>query len=154
MHYDNLLRRHSNLPVFEKDLQYGFKGLYKNGKIVIDKKLTTVEKGCILAEELGHHFLTVGNILDQSKIINRKQEKVARTWAYKELIPLTCFIDAYEHGCKNRFEVAEFLNVTEVFLQETLDRYIEIYGDSINHENINIHLNPLNIHCKDNKESS
>lgn len=145
MHYNNLLEEYAHISIKEKDLQFGFKGLYKNGKIAIDRKLTTVEKGCILAEELGHHFLTVGNILDQTKINNRKQEKVARLWAYRKLIPITCFIDAYKHGCKNRFEVAEFLEVTEEFLQEALDRYIEKYGDYIRHEDIVIHLNPLNI---------
>ncbi|MFC3883789.1 ImmA/IrrE family metallo-endopeptidase [Bacillus songklensis] len=145
MHYEALLTKYSHIPVKEKNLQYGFKGLYRNGKIIIEKRLDTVEKGCILAEEIGHHFKTVGNILDQSNVNNVKQEKVARQWAHNELLPPECFIDAYHHGCTNRFEVAEFLNVTEDFLQEALDRYVEKYGDYIYFGNIMIHLNPLNI---------
>ncbi len=145
LHYEALLSRFPNIPVKEKYLQYGFKGLYMNGKIRIDKSLSTIEKGCILAEEIGHHLKTVGNILDQSNISNVKQEKIARQWAYNQLIPLNKFIEAYRYGCTNRFEVADFLNVTEAFLQEALDRYIEKYGDYIYHKGIMIYLNPLNI---------
>jgi predicted GNAT superfamily acetyltransferase len=148
MHYENLLTAYSHISVKEMNLSFGFKGLYMNGKIRIDSKLTTIEKGCVLAEELGHHYMTVGNILDQSKVENRKQEKVARSWAYKELIPLSCFIDAHRFGCTNRYEVADYLGVTEAFLQETLDRYIEKHGNFIEHEDLVLHLNPLNIFSK------
>lgn len=146
VHYENLLREYSKIPVIEVDLQYGFKGLYRNGKIAIKKNLNNIEKGCILAEELGHHFKTIGNILDQTKISNVKQEKTARLWAYAKVLPVASFIDAYNHGCTNRFEVAEFLNVTEEFLQEALDRYIEKYGNYIYQGDILIHLNPLYIY--------
>ncbi|WP_306009377.1 ImmA/IrrE family metallo-endopeptidase [Bacillus sp. MMSF_3328] len=154
MHYENLLKKYEYIPVFEKDLQFGFKGLYRSGKIAIDKKLSTIEKGCILVEELGHHFKTVGNIIDQTKISNRKQEKVARLWGYRELLPFKSFIEAYKHGCSNRFEVADFLNVTEEFLQETLDRYIEIHGDYLLYNETVIQLNPLNIYSKDEIKSA
>ncbi|WP_042352295.1 ImmA/IrrE family metallo-endopeptidase [Bacillus massiliigorillae] len=145
MHYENLLLEYDDIKVKEKNLQYGFKGLYKDGVIIIDKSLSFIEKGCILAEELGHHNKTVGNILDQSKISNVKQEKIARGWAHNKIMPLSCFVDAYRYGCRNRYEVAEYLNVTEEFLQEALDRYIEKYGDYVVEENLIILLNPLNI---------
>lgn len=145
MHYHNLLLEYADIPVKEIELQYGFKGLYRNGHIIIDKLQTNVQKGCVLAEELGHHFKTVGNIIDQTKLNNVRQEKIARRWAYNKLIPLSCFVKAYEYGCTNRYEVSEFLNVTEEFLQEALDRYIEKYGDFVYHENFFILLNPLNI---------
>ncbi|MBL3644001.1 ImmA/IrrE family metallo-endopeptidase [Bacillus sp. RHFB] len=145
MHYNKLLEDYRDVTVKEKILEFGFKGLYRNGNILIEKRLSTIEKGCILAEELGHHFKTVGNILDQGKVANVKQEKIARSWAHNKLLPLSCFIEAYRYGCTNRYEVAEYLNVTEEFLQEALDRYIEKYGDYYYHEEIIIHLNPLNI---------
>jgi hypothetical protein len=51
------------------------KGLYVDGNIALSDKLdTTNEKTCILAEELGHHYTTAGNILNQSNSNNRKQE--------------------------------------------------------------------------------
>lgn len=95
-----------------------------------------VWKKDVLAEELGHHFTTVGNIIDQTNLNNIKQEKTARQWAYSKVLPLSCFVEAYKYGCSNPFEVAEFLNVTESFLQEALERYIEKYGDNIYHQNL------------------
>ncbi|MGG4266499.1 ImmA/IrrE family metallo-endopeptidase [Peribacillus simplex] len=145
LHYSSLLLEYPEVTVREKNLLYGFKGLYKNGNIIIKKNMSEIEKGCILAEELGHHFRTAGNIIDQTQTSNIKQEKLARQWAYNEILPLTCFIDAYHNGCTNRYEVADFLEVTEEFLQEALNRYIEKHGNYIFHEDIVIHLNPLNI---------
>lgn len=145
MHYNSLLSEFPEVKVKELELQYGFKGLYRNGVILIDKRMNTVKKGCVLGEELGHHFTTVGNILDQSSINNRKQEKMARKWAHKKILPISCFIDAYKYGCRNRFEIAEFLDVTEDFLQEALDFYIEKHGTYIKHQNLIILLDPLNI---------
>lgn len=52
----------------------------------------------------------------------------ARNWAYKKLVPLNKIIQAHKAGIKNRYELAEFLNVTEKFLDEALKRYIEEYG--------------------------
>ena len=43
------------------------KGLYSDGTIAISTDMKTdAEKACVLAEELGHHYTTYGNILDQS----------------------------------------------------------------------------------------
>lgn len=115
MNYEELLIEsdRENLIVKEKDIP-GYGGrIYKN-RIAIHKGLTTsVEKACVLAEELGHHYTTYGNILDQSDTSNRKQELRARAWAYNKQIGLLGLIRAYEHGCRNRFEIAEYLEVTE-----------------------------------------
>jgi len=39
-----------------------------------------LDKKGTLAEELGHHFLSFRDIRDQSKLVNLKQEKIARAW--------------------------------------------------------------------------
>lgn len=105
------------------------KGLYYNNVIALNKNIdTTAEKTCILAEELGHYYTTAGNILDQKKIQNRKLERRARAWAYKKLVPLYKLVEAYKDGIKNRFELAEYLQVTEEFLDEALKYYKEKYG--------------------------
>lgn len=52
----------------------------------------------------------------------------ARNWAYKKLIPLNKIVQAHKSGVRNRYELAEFLNVTEKFLDEAIKRYIEEYG--------------------------
>lgn len=105
------------------------KGLYCDGTAAIRKDLeTTAEKACVLAEELGHHYTSVGNILDQSDPDNRKQERQARLWGYNKLVGLTGIINAFRAGCHNRYEVAEFLDVTEEYLQECIDCYQDKYG--------------------------
>ena len=85
-------------------------------------------KTCVLAEELGHHYTTSGNIIDISDGNNLKQEYQARIWAYNKLIGLHDIISAYETGCKNKYEIAEHLAVTEEFSNEAIERYTSKYG--------------------------
>lgn len=106
-------------------------GRIKGSRIAIRKDIeTSKEKACVLAEELGHHHTTVGNILDQTVIGNRKQERQARLYAYEKLIGLERLIEAFESGCRTRYEAAELLGVTEAFLQEAIDCYRDKYGVS------------------------
>ncbi len=105
------------------------KGLYCDSSIGISENLVTVEeRTCVLAEELGHHYTTVGNILDMADISNRKQERQARLWGYNKLIGLAGIIKAFEAGCQDRFEVAEYLGVTDEYLCECLEAYRDKYG--------------------------
>ena len=116
------------LIVKEKPLQYN-NGRIKGNRIAIRQDIdTTTEKACVLAEELGHHHTSVGNILDMDSVQNRKQERQARFHGYNRLIGLTGLIRAYEHGCTNRYETAEYLEVTEEFLEECISCYREKYG--------------------------
>lgn len=128
--YEILLSEASEngLIVKEKPLKYN-NGRIKGSRVAIRQDLSTsVEKACVLAEELGHHYTTYGNILDQSDTSNRKQELRARAWAYNKQIGLLGLIRAYEHGCRNRFEIAEYLEVTEEVLEECLIFYRNKYG--------------------------
>lgn len=114
--------------VKEKTLQ-GSDGRIKGNKIAIRQDIaTTTEKACTLAEELGHHYTSVGNILDMTSAVNRKQERQARLWAYNKQIGLIGLVRAFEHGCQNRFEIAEYLEVTEEFLEECIECYRNKYG--------------------------
>lgn len=130
--YENLLREATQqygIDIREKKMPPKIKGLYSDGVIWINRDLPTVaEKACVFAEELGHYHTSVGDILDQSKLANRKQEKRARSWAYERLIPLQRIIEAFHAGVRDRHELADFLGVTETFLQAALGRYKEKYG--------------------------
>lgn len=130
MTYEELLIEHDSLNILELDLSEvsGLKGLYYNGSVAIEQKLTSVEKTCVLAEELGHHYTSVGNIIDMEYTGNRKQERQARLWAYNKQIGLIGLVRAFEHGCQNRFEIAEYLEVTEEFLEECIECYRNKYG--------------------------
>ena len=120
----------ANVKVYDYYLgEENLKGFYIDGNVALNTSIeSSTEKACVLAEELGHHYTTVGNILDQSKTENRKQERRARLWAYKRAFDLIDLVSAYKYGCRNRYELAEYLEVTEEFLQEALDTYREKYG--------------------------
>lgn len=144
MNYDSLL---------EEAFEYGIKikeinlktsdGMCCGNRIAINKRLKTDrEKYCVLAEELGHYHLTIGDISDQKKITNRKQEKIARNWAYKKLVGITELINAFNKGVKHRYELAEYLNVTEEFLDEAIQYYREKYGLCYEIDNYLVYFEP------------
>ncbi|MDH6430243.1 MULTISPECIES: ImmA/IrrE family metallo-endopeptidase [Paenibacillus] len=147
MTYQILLRDADvrGIEVYEVTLRGKLKGLYQDQVIWLDKSLSDVEKHCILAEEIGHYETTTGDILDQSDIRNRKQELRARQWAYQRIIPLSIIVQAHESGARGRFEIAEFLNVTEIFLQSSVDRYKERFGILATIDNYIIYFDPLSV---------
>lgn len=130
MNYEALLdeANDNGLIVKEKPLQSS-DGRIKGNRIAIRKNIeTSIEKACVLAEELGHHHTTIGDIIDMSDSQNRKQERQARMWGYNKLIGLTGIVKAFQSGCHSRHETAEYLDVTEEFLQECIDCYRDKYG--------------------------
>ena len=117
------------LIVKEKSLQSS-NGRIKGNRIAIRKDLkTTAEKACVLAEELGHYETTVGDILEMSSSWNRKQERQARLNGYNRMIGVFGIIRAYEAGCQDQHEIADFLNVTEEYLLECIECYRDKYGE-------------------------
>ena len=128
--YEELLKLSDteNLIVKEKNIP-GYGGrIYKN-RIAIHQGIdTSVEKACVLAEELGHHYTSVGCILDQTDLANRKQERQARLWGYNKLIGLMGIVRAFNAGCQNQYEIADYLDVTEEYLQECINCYQSKYG--------------------------
>lgn len=107
----------------------GIKGLYCDGTVAIrDNINTTTEKACVLAEELGHHYTSVGNILDMTSVVNRKQERQARLHGYNRLIGLTGIINAFNAGCQNKYEIAKYLDITDEYLEECISCYRDKYG--------------------------
>ena len=132
----------SGLSVQEKPLQYN-DGRIRGNRILIRSTIETrCQKAAVLCEEIGHYETAVGNILDQSVAANRKQELRGRIWAYNRLIGLTGIIRAYKMGCRNRFEVAECLDVPEDTLQEALNYYNARYGVCTQVDNFVIYFEP------------
>ena len=144
MDYEELLieAETENLIVKEKPLQ-AHDGRIKGRRIAIRKDIPTLaEKACVLAEEIGHHKTTAGNIIRQETISEKKQENAARLWAYNRLIGLRGIIDGFTHGCRNRAELAEYLGVTEAFLQNAIDCYKRKYGLCVTVDNYVIYFEP------------
>lgn len=150
MKYETLLQEATsdNIYIIENaDFKSDADALINGDVIGISKNVKSYrERVCVLAEELGHYYTTVGNILNQSKENNRKQEAQARIWAYDSVIGLDGIILAYRKGCCNLHEMAEELEVTEKFLSDTLERYSVKYGANVKYGNYEIEFVPaLNV---------
>ncbi len=147
MGYENLLNECSNLGIKVKEVVLkSSDGRCKGNRIAINKNLSTqTEKKCVLAEELGHYHTTYGDILDQTKIENIKQEIIARRWGYEKLVGIVDIINAHRNGIRNRYELAEFLDVTEEFLNDAIEYYKCKYGICYKIDTYLIYFEPLGV---------
>lgn len=108
--------------------------------IGIDKSIVTCSYKYIsvLAEELGHHFTTLGDLIEDSnsyaeELLKNKKERIAKLWAANFLISDEEFVQAL-HNCISTIpDMAEYFNVTEEIIKYkilsiTLDelKYINI----------------------------
>lgn len=148
MIYDSLLQEAAQLgiDIYEKPMSPRNKGLYCDNVIWINKCLATrAERACAASEEIGHQQTSFGDILDLSGICARKQELRARQWGYKRLVPLSAIVRAYHARVSDRYAVAEFLGVTEEFLQDSIDWYYSKYGIYTTWNNYIIYFSPLGV---------
>ncbi len=145
MNYEQLLTTadQAGLTVKERPLQK-HDGLIRGNRIAIRKSINTLaEKSCVLAEELGHHYTTTGNILEQaSDVMNQKQEYRARLYGYNLRVGLIGIIKSYEARCRNLHEMAEYLDVPEDYLTEVIDCYRSKYGQYVAVDNYMIYFVP------------
>ena len=144
MTYEELKTKHKDLNIVEMDLSEvkGLKGLYFDGNIALERKMSQTEKSCVLAEELGHYYTTSGNILDQTDVSNRKQEYRARLYGFNLKIGLMGLIRAFEHGCRSASDIGEYLDVTEEYLKEAVDCYRSKYGVYATVDNYVVYFTP------------
>ena len=131
----------SGIKVRELPIQSG-DGRCMGNRIAIRNSLTSVKKADVLAEELEHYYVNVGNILDQNNVDSRKQERTARLRAYNRRIGLTGIVDGYKAHCRSRYELAEFLGVSEETLAEALELYREKYGCYVEIDNYIVMFEP------------
>lgn len=144
MTYDELLIEADEIGLIVKEAPLVLSdGLCVGNKIAIRKDITTsIQKADTLAEEMGHYYTTVGDIIEMQNIEDEKQERAARLWAYNKQIGLSGIIEAFKAHCTDRFEMAGFLSVSEEFLQEALECYRRIYGTGTMIDNYYIRFEP------------
>lgn len=107
-------------------------GLVIGNTIGLSRRLRSYkEKGCVLAEEIAHHDLNVGDILDLSDAGASQQEYRARMRAFDRLVGLAGIVTCFKAGDRTIWEMAERLEVTEDFLREALVAYRNRYGDGV-----------------------
>ena len=120
--YEELMAEYDGVLIIE-ERPIKNAGLYADGVTWIREDMTIAEKYCVLAEEIGHHETSVGNILDLSSMDNIKQELKARKWAYEKILPLESILAAFQLGLHQVWELAEHLEVDEKFLYDALVYY-------------------------------
>ncbi len=103
------MSNHDDLLIFETDkMPNSHKGFYSDGVVLIDDRLNPRKKTEVLAEEIAHHKITYGDILDDKSIYKRKFELKARRCGYELLITLDGIISAYKNGVHNLYELANY----------------------------------------------
>lgn len=152
MTYDELLAacegivKIKEVDFSKEDFLKNFKGLYKNSNIAINRNIDSdKEKTCILAEELGHHHTSFGNILNTKDVKNIKQEKIARNWGFEKLVGVMDIVDAYKKCVRSKYELSEYLNVTEDFLEASIQHYREKYGLYCEIDHYIVYFDPLGV---------
>ncbi|MCE5580708.1 ImmA/IrrE family metallo-endopeptidase [Staphylococcus pseudintermedius] len=147
MRYEDLLIENENIDVIEtSSLPYFQSGLYYEGTIYIKENMSGYKKHETLAEEIAHHKITYGNILDQSDMLNRKFELKARRLANESVITLQGLINAFNYGVQNIYDLALYFEVTKDFVLDTIQHYKQKYGLRTRYGNYIIEFEPLIIY--------
>jgi hypothetical protein len=133
--YEKLLikAKKEGVEVLEIDLgtnkkcgKYISKG--KESIIIINSRISCKEKHEVLAEELGHHIKNYGNITDQSKIENRKQELIARRHGYQFILNPLDIVHAMKCGFSNIYDLADFYELTVEEIVTIMEDFKTQYG--------------------------
>lgn len=144
--YEKLLIEHDYIEVRETDVMPNdLHGLWLGDLILIKRNLSETRKAEVLYEELAHHKLTYGNILDQSKWINRKFENYAKRYGYEAAIPLRIIVEAHHYGVSNLYELAQYVQLSEKYIVEILRHYKQKYGYSTRYGTYVIQFEPLRV---------
>lgn len=144
MRYESLVLEYPHLLIKEvKNIPKGLAGLYTDNMILIDKYRGRYEKHCVLAEEIGHHETTHGDITDLKSVRNRKLELIARRWGYEKIVSLDNLIECHEMGYKSLEEVCTHLEITATYLKTSVDHYSSRHGISTIHNGYQISFDPL-----------
>lgn len=130
------------VPVIEGPLlSIGYEGLYRDGRIYIDNGLPMIIKKERVIEEYAHHLYSVGEIINYDTFEARKQELQARRKALEILVPLEKLIECAFSGCSNKYECADFLEVTVEALSEATQHYTSKLGPVYFHDGKIIRFN-------------
>lgn len=144
--YECLMAQYPQIDIREDyRMPKGLSGLYFDSSIRINKLLSAYEKTGVLAEEIGHHETSYGDILDLGDVRKKKLEVVARRWGYEKIISLDKLVKCFEYGYITIEDVCLYLEVTDSYLKKALDYYNVKYGGICWHQEYEITFEPLNI---------
>lgn len=113
----------------------------KKPYVFLEKDQPEVDKRVILAEEFMHALHTVGVILDQKDINNKKQEVQARSLAYKAIVSMDDLLYCYKMGLRFDYEVAEELEIPVEFLNNAISYFKTQLGESSTYKGYKVVIN-------------
>ena len=144
--YEKMLIEHDYIEIRETDVMPNdLHGLWLGDLILIKRNLSETRKAEVLYEELAHHKLTYGNILDQSKWINRKFENYAKRHGYEAALPLRIIVEAHHYGVSNLYELAQYVQLSEEHVLEILKHYKQKHGLTTRYGKYVIQFEPLRV---------
>ncbi len=144
--YEKMLIEHDYIEVRETDVMPNdLHGLWLGDLILIKRNLSETRKAEVLYEELAHHKLTYGNILDQSKWINRKFENYAKRHGYEAALSLRIIVEAHHYGVSNLYELAQYVQLSEEHVLEILKHYKQKHGLTTRYGKYVIQFEPLRV---------
>lgn len=126
------IAKNEGIIVSPADFPYPLRGIYiDDGKlkmIGIAKDIETLaERRSVFAEELGHHFTSVGNATVchcyADRIFIDKTERKAMVWACHYLIPEHELDVAVRCGHRSLWDLANYFTVTENFMKFCIAMY-------------------------------
>lgn len=152
-----LLDKYNELKIREIDLVLDkLKGYYRknkqnpNGIVYLNENFDYYVQNGVLAEEIGHHETSHGNLLGAYKksskdhISKLKQEHRAKRFGYQLAIPLDKLINCYKEGLwGNLDDMCNYLEVDRKYFYEAIEDYKNKYGEYVAYKDYLIHFTPL-----------
>lgn len=155
---EKLLNQFPNVCIeYDNNLNKKQKGYYErdsfdpDGYITLNSNYNAYILNGVLAEELGHHVTSYGNIMDNySKKYNvesARQELRARRYGHKLIMSLEKLIECYKKGlCGSVYDICLYLEIDRSYLKEIINDYKSQFGLYIEIDGYRIEFEPLNIY--------
>lgn len=154
---EKLLSNYPKLTIeIDDELPSKLGGLYEryidcpHGNIVLSGKIDYYIQNGHLAEEIGHHETSYGNITNayrrQYNVDAARQELRARRYGHKLILPLERLIKCYEHGhWGDIYEMCLCLEIDRSHFKNIIDDYKSMFGHFVKYDGYRIQFEPLKI---------
>lgn len=120
---DAIMKNYPELKVDYIQMDNELGGYIYRNHILLDAGKTEDELVPILYEEIGHFKTTVGDITKYSSNDDIKQERRARVWGLKHLVPLSVINQFKKQDYDDDYEVADELGIRITYLHEAGEIY-------------------------------
>ena len=131
-----LMSEFANLDYkFEKTMPEHQKGLYYDGVVYLNPNQSEEELTSTIAEEIGHHLTSSGNIVLQNDLQARQQEQKARDVGNMLVVTLEDIVNCYNANLATSNECADYLNLKVSTFETAIEVYREKYPSGTWYQN-------------------